>query len=806
MLVTAGGALAGAGVLGAKRAAHSTLPQVSGVVRVPGLHDEVSIDRDAWGIPHIAAGTVDDLFFANGFVHAQDRLWQMELNRRVGSGRLSELFGERTIEADRLMRYFGFRRVAEQEARLLDGITRAALEAYCRGVNYFLANRLGGWPLEFSLLRLLPPPHPRWRPEPWNVADVLVYSKVMALGLCVNWSAELVRAQIVARLGPDRTAALEPIYGRQQPLVIPGAEVPAGAVRRLADAYAELVPFLEASGVGAGGFSNNWVVDGTRTASGKPLLANDPHLAVQMPSIWYELELNGPGYNVAGASLPGVPGVLIGHNRKIAWGVTAAALDVQDIVIEQINPDHPGQYLYQGAWRDGDVVQEEIAVRGRQQPVRVDVLITHHGPVISPVLEGEQRALALRWTALQPGVMASSLLALNMATTWQEFATALRAWDAPPLNFVYADVEGNIGYYTPGVVPIRLAGDGALPVPGWTGDYEWIGTVPFDDLPHAFNPPSHQIVTANNRLVGADYPYNLGNEWLPGYRAQRIADMLEGRSNLTVEDFKRMQLDLRSLPGLEAQRVLATLEGREAREQELLAEAGRWDGNLTAASVGGCICLVFQHHFLRAVFGPILGDLTEAYLGTGHSMLTPRTNFYGRALPLLYELAGRRDDHWFARMGANGQTWDGVLRAALGQTMVFLSTRLGPDSGQWRWGRLNRITFAHPLGDRLPLDRMFNRGPFEVGGDDHTVAAAALPLYSPHDRNGWITSYRQIVDLERLWDSVSMHTTGQSGHQASEHYADMITPWREGRYHPMSLPVGDMRRELGGHLVLQPPR
>jgi penicillin amidase len=570
------------------------------------------------------------------------------------------------------------------------------------------------------------------------------------------------------------------------------------------DAYAELEPFLASTGMGVGGFSNNWVVDGTRTASGKPLLANDPHLAVQIPSIWYELELTGPGVDVVGASLPGTPGVVIGHNEHIAWGVTAALLDVQDLVIEQINPLNRRQYLYEGSWRDGTLVREEIVVRGRSVPVVEEVLITHHGPVISPAIDGESRALAMRWTALEPGDLGNAVHAIDRATNWDEFTAALRYWDVPAQNFVYADVDGNIGYYTPGKVPIRSKGTGALPVPGWSGEYEWTGFVPFEELPHAYNPESHQVVTANNRLVGSDYSYHLGNEWLAGYRAQRITDLLGDRVDLTVEDFRTMQQDVYSLPGRQAAALLGRLHGATEQERDALARARDWDGYLTAETIGGCICLVFQHQLMRAVFAPIFGDLTETYLGTGKSVMEPRNGFFNRSIPLLYDLARKHDDAWFERMGSTGITWDNVLRTALSNSVVFLNDRLGTNVSGWQWGRLNGLGFNHVLGMRKPLDRLFNRGPVPMGGDDNTIAAAILPLHSPHDKNGWASSYRQIVDLGSLENSLSMHTTGQSGHVASEHYDDMIAAWRDGRYHPMSLKIGDVRRELGGHLVLEP--
>ena len=795
------GAATGLGVGAARGLVRRPLPQTSGVLRAPGLHREVVIDRDAWGIPRIAASSLDDLFFANGFVHAQDRFWQMELSRRIGSGRLSELFGEQSLPADRLMRHLGLRVVAEQEAQLLTGPARPIIEAYCRGVNQYLTTARA-LPLEFAILRATPPPMPRWRPDPWTIADTMTFGKVLGFGLCPNWRIELIRAAILERLGPERAAALEPVYAADHPLATPGSVLPAAVAAATEAAYAELAPFLAAGGF-EGGFSNNWVVDGTRTASGRPLLANDPHLSLSAPSVYYEIELNGPGFNVAGAGFAGVPGVVIGHNRQIAWGLTAAFFDVQDLVVEQLNPEDPRQYRYQDRWRDVQIRREEIAVRGRRRPVVEEVLVTHHGPIISPAIEGESRVLALRSTVLQPGTLLGSVLALDTASSWDEFTDALRLWDAPAHNFVYADVDGNIGYYAPGKVPIRATGNGALPVPGWTGEHEWTGYVPFEALPHAYNPPEHQLLSANNKPVGEDYPYYLGSEWLPGYRARRIADLLGDRVDLKVDDFTRMQQDLRSLPGLAARAVLSAVRGDDRWEREALEAAAAWDGELTAESVGGCVCMAFQFHLLRAVFGPVLGDLTDGYLGTG-TRLAPVNGFYSRSLPLLYELVGARDDGWFGRMGATGHTWDGAVTGALRAAVAMLRERLGLEVGTWRWGRINGLSFKHPLGSRPPLDRLFNRGPYERGGDDNTIAAAALQIDNPFNSGGWGSCYRQVVDLGALGSSLSMHAPGQSGHPASEHYDDMIPAWGEFRYHPMSLQVGDVRRELGGRLVLQP--
>ncbi|MBC8249842.1 MAG: penicillin acylase family protein, partial [Anaerolineales bacterium] len=457
-------------------------PASNGTIKVAGLESQVEVCRDSWGIPHIYAANPHDLFFAQGYVHAQDRFWQMEFWRRIGSGRLSEILGESALENDRFIRTVGWHRTAAQELEQLDDEMRVVLEAYAEGINAYISTQRGRLGLEFTILGLT---GVKFDPEPWTPLDTLTWAKVMAWDLGGNMDSELLRAQVAARLGTPAVGAVVPPYPNDYPVIVPHPLT--GATL---DALPEAAFETHALGVGDDLGSNSWVVAGSRTETGMPLLANDPHLGIQMPSIWYEIGLHCDPvgldcpYNVVGASFASTPGVVIGHNDHIAWGVTNLGPDVQDLFIERVNPENPNQYEYQGEWLDMEVVREEIRVAGEDEPVVVNARITHHGPIINDVAGGTEedwafgwQPLALSWTALQPGTLMRSVLLLDRATNWDEFREALSYWDVPSQNFVYADVEGNIGYQAPGRIPIRASGDGSMPVPGWTGEYEWVDYV-----------------------------------------------------------------------------------------------------------------------------------------------------------------------------------------------------------------------------------------------------------------------------------------------------------------------------------------
>jgi len=782
-------------------------PRIRGNVRVDGLEGEVTIIRDSWGVPHIYASNTHDLFFAQGYVHAQDRFWQMEFSRRTGSGRLAEILGPSALSNDRFIRTVGWHRTAAEEFDLLDDEVRAVLEAYAEGVNAYISSRRGRLGLEFTVLGLN---GVRFDPEPWTPYDTLTWAKVMAWNLGGNRNAELLRAAIAARLGSDAVAVLVPPYPADNPIIVPQPLLTPTLSTVPPEAFASYV-FGSSEGIG----SNNWVVAGSRTETGMPLLANDPHLGIQMPAIWYEVGLHceprnaACPYNVVGVSFPGSPGVIIGHNERIAWGVTNLGPDVQDLFIERVNPENPNQVEFQGQWEDMQIIREEIAVAGQEEPVVVNVRVTRHGPIINDIAGGVEQAwsfgwqpLAFSWTALEHGTITRSILLLNRASNWNEFRRALAYWDAPGQNFVYADVEGNIGYQATGRIPIRAAGDGTMPVPGWSGEYEWIGTIPFNELPYAFNPPQGYIVTANNAVVGPDYPYFLSADWDSGYRARRIVDMIEADPSLSIADMQAMQGDSMALW---AQDVLpyilplpATCPMCSQNEQERLLEAMEllraWDGRSTRDSVGAAIFNALSIHLIDLTFGDELGaDL----LTRARTTLT---------LPLV-NILPEQSSPWFDNIRTPAvETRDEIIMQALLDTIDELTERLGPDMSRWQWGELHTATFqGQGLGQSgiRPIEAIFNRGPVPVDGAGGAVNNTAFRLDDPY-AVGTVPSYRQIVDLGDWSRSLSMHTTGQSGHAFHRHYDDMIDPWRNIEYHPMLWQRADVEADAEGVLLLRP--
>jgi len=777
-------ALAGAAVYSLLR---RSVPASKGSVRLEGLDSPVEVFRDRWGVPHIYAGSVRDVMFAQGYVHAQDRLWHMELARRAASGGLAEIFGPVVLDADRLLRRVGLRRAAEAELAQLAETVRQHLEAYAAGVNAFIEGNRNRLPPEFLILR--------FRPQPWTSVDGLTIGKFVGWTLSGNWDTEIVRSWIVERLGPEEAARMEPGYPVGAPLIVP----PGAECRGLgAPLLEELRKVQELVGAGGGG-SNNWVVDGHKSVTGKPLLANDPHLPLQMPSVWYEVHLNGGGANVIGASIPGVPGVIIGHNDRIAWGITNTMTDGDDLFVEQVNPADPRQYAYGGKWVDGDLVREEIRVRGRREPVVEEVLVTRHGPIIGPSIPGERRALALCTVVAEPSQHAQAILLLNGAGNWEEFREALRQWPAPAQNFVYADVEGNIGYQMAGLVPLRAKGQGLVPSPGWTGEYDWKGFIPFDELPSVLNPPTHYVATANNKIVDDDYAYFLGAEYLDRYRIQRIVELLKARDKHSLEDFRSIQGDVYSIPGRELAQHLLGLQPADQDARRALNFLRVWDCQLSPGSVAATIVEAFFLQMLRNTVAAKLGPLTDYFVGKEVHPAVPDSFYLQRSASWLLGLMKEAPADWFV-----GRSWPEVMEQSLEEAVAALRRQLGEDMSRWTWGRVHYASFEHVLGKVRALRPMFNRGPVPVGGDMNTVAQASYVGSRPFAVYSYTASYRQIIDLSDLNRSVAILPGGQSGHPVSRHYSDMIDAWQRLEYHPLLFDRGEIERQAAGKLTLIP--
>ncbi|MEW6735410.1 MAG: penicillin acylase family protein [Acidobacteriota bacterium] len=800
------GVLAGIGVGGAyawRKTARRFRPQTSGTLSLPNLLAPVEVWRDRWGVPHIFAENEHDLFCTQGYIQAQDRFWQMELNRRIALGQLSAIFGRTTFEIDRHTHHVGLPRAATLDLAALDAKTAVILDAYSSGVNAFIEQKR--LPVEFSLLR--------YQPEPWRPLDTLAWSKLFAWSLSTNIDLELARARLLKRLGPRLAAKLEPIYPKGHPLVEPPGANYEQAAAEILNSYKlhAFAPLLA-----EGGGSNNWVISGSRTASGYPLLANDPHLPLQIPSIWYEMHICCPTLESVGATLPGAPTVAIGHNRNIAWGATASMADVQDLFIELFHPDHPHQYLYDGSWQQAEVTTMEFAIKGETN-YREEVLVTRHGPVIAdlPIDNGSNHRnhykLSLQWSGHEPMNLLTSFIALNRAQSWEEFRAVFTNWNVPSLNMVYADRAGNIGYQLIGKIPIRKTGGGTLPVPGWTSSNDWKGAIPYSELPSSYNPPTGLIVTANNKIVSDDYPYHLSSDFVTGYRAQRIRERLATREQLTVEDCRAIQTDFTTIPG----RRFAKLLQAHVHRNELspvavraLIELESWSGEATINSTGETIYQLTMQRLLRLVLSDLLSDDLNSYLGLNEPGRISRINSLAcRVMPMFLDMIERNDRSLLEEVTAT-QSWHDILQKSFEQAVAELAQRFGPNPQRWYWGRLHRAKFEHPLGKVAALRPFFNRGPYPIGGDADTPAQMAFvpfgALQNNFDVTGWAVSYRQVVDLSDFNRSLMCHTTGQSGSPFSPHYDDMIKLWCKGELHPMLSDPAEIERNLAAKLLLVP--
>ncbi|OLC62126.1 MAG: hypothetical protein AUH89_01740 [Ktedonobacter sp. 13_1_40CM_4_52_4] len=790
------------------------LPRKKGHLVFSGIHEPVEIIFDRYGVPHMYAANEDDLYFAQGYVHAQERLWQMEFNRRLGSGRLAEIFGELAVETDRFCRRLGMHRAAAAGAVNLPEHDRRILEYYARGVNAYIERNKHNLPIEFTVLR--------FKPEPWRIADSIQWAKMMGWNLGGNWETEVIRARLVALLGAERAAKLEAGYDPKHPLIVPPGVEYQGINLGMLEQYEQL---KEMSGFGMIGASNNWVVDGTMSTTGLPILCNDPHLGQAAPSIWYECHLVAGDIDVIGASFPGTAGVVIGHNQYIAWGITNAVSDVQDLYIEKFNPENPHQYEYQGRWEEAQIIREEMKVRGSKTPLIEEVRITRHGPILTKLphantgnsaktgqngaqAEAAALPLALRWTGLEQCKIISALDKLDRATNWEEFKEALRDWDVPPQNLIYADNEGNIGYVMAGAIPIRAKGQNLLPSPGWTGEYEWTGFIPFDELPQTYNPEQHFIVTANNRVVDDDYPYYITNEWLNGYRAQRIRDLLTSKGKLAPEDMAKIQGDQYALPAVAIVPHLLKLQTNAALEKAARNVLRTWNYVLAPDSAAAAIYATFLHKLEIIVFGAMLGDdetLIHGYLGRGNNILALTNGYASRSKPLLIRLLNEHDDSWFENSAIpNGpRSWDNALASAFTAAVEELREHFGDEITRWQYGKIHTLTYNHVLGMVKPLEKVFNRGPYPLGGDIDTVNMGASVFHQP-EVVIVVPSYRQIVNLADMQDSLSGHAPGQSGHIASKHYADFIKPWLNVELHPMLFERNMIEANAEGTLSMMP--
>jgi penicillin G amidase len=758
-----------------------SLPKVSGELEVTGLSAPVEVLRDAEGIPHIFAASEADAQFALGFVHAQDRLWQMEMNRRIGAGRMAEVLGRPAFEGDRFLRTLGIRRAAEASLRHLDAETRKLLAAYAAGVNAFLGTR-PVLPPEFWLSN--------FTPEPWSEVDSASWAKMMAWDLGGNWRSELLRLQLARRLSTSRIQEFLPPYPGDAPVELPD-------LRALYGELEKEPPQVSSTGAMTGG-SNSWIVSGARSASGKPLLANDPHLGLTAPAIWYFAHLHAPGLNAIGATLPGVPGVILGRNERIAWGATNTGPDVQDLYMEKI--DHAGRYLAPEGARPFQVLNDKIKVKGAEDE-SITIRISRHGPIISDVLPAaldalpRGHALAFAWTALaEDDTSLASVFKLARARTWEDFVGSLRDFHAPQQNLSYADVDGNIGFIAPGRIPLRRPENrlkGLAPAPGWDARYDWAGFIPFSELPRAFNPPGGTLVTANHKIVPPGYRHHITSEWQPPYRARRIEQLLDEVRLHGRDTFSRMQMDVVSLPVRELLPRMVAIQGASAEAGQALKWLAAWDGTMDAQRAEPLIFAAWWRHFSRALYADELG---AAFRGAWNE----------RAVFTTHVLSGKTE--WCDDVRTKApETCDDLLADSLEKALADLRKRYGDNPDHWRWGAAHEARLRHRPLSRTLLGHVFDiRVP--TGGDTYTVNVGRMDFgdeAGPY-ANRHAASFRAIYDLADPEASVFIHPGGQSGNPLSPHYRSFAERWARGDYVPMITERKKLEAAGARRLVLKP--
>jgi penicillin amidase len=761
--------------------AHASRGQASGTAVVCCLAAEVTITRDDRDVVYIQGRSDRDVFFAVGFAHAQDRMWQLELQRRMVQGRLSELFGKASLRQDLWFRTLALDRAAAAAWPSLSREAQASLQAYADGVNAAMGRAELLAP-EFVLLGV--------KPAPWRPVDSLGVAKLFALNLSGNHGNEVARLVAGAALGPARAAGLFPPYPDAAPVT---AAAPA-ATQAVAQALAGLRALQEETEVklqigGPYVGSNAWVVAGRLAEGGKPILANDPHLSLQMPSLWYPLDLRGDRLQATGMSLVGLPIVIFGKNRNIAWGGTNMMADVQDLYFEQPHGLDPDQYRDGAGWQRFVTRTEEIhvkadfpaALRSRPDPVRVQVRSTLRGPIISDVLGPGlfDQPVALRWTALDPGDSSyEALFRLNYADDWSGFKAALAYHVAPVLNMLYADNKGNIGYLGAGRVPVRSKGIGALPVPAWTGDYRWTGYVPAASMPQSWNPPQGYIVSANNRVAGPGYPYFISNDWAPPARAERIEQLLAHRVGsgqpVTLAYSGQMQQDLLSLEARQMLPLLTALQPANARQREALRYLAQWQGEMALDSQAASIYTAWMTQLRRQLFGAALsGYWNQPGKAAELDLIIDATSTQA-----VHDALVARRTEW---CGSAGDCRP-ILGAALDAGLRQLEKMGGRDMAAWRWGELHAVHFRHmPFSDVKLLDRMFTRTRASGGSGATVNAANARQQGGERYVQNFGASFRQIVQPGEgaHW---FVNSTGQSGNPLSPHYDDMIDAYSSGAY------------------------
>jgi penicillin amidase len=769
----------------------TVLAQLDGDLALPGLKEPVEVLRDRWGVPHIYAKNTDDLFFAQGFVVAQDRLFQLDLWRRIAVGETAEILGKRGLDGDRFARLLKYRGDMKAEWTSYSPETQAIAAAFTRGINAAIDHCGDRLPIEFQILG--------YKPTKWQPEDIL--GRMAGIIMTANFRNEVLRSELIAAVGVEKARRIAPVDPARSYAPAPGLEL-AGLDRSILAGYeAATKPFSFApslpspqGGRGAGvrgntgeQGSNNWAISGSLSASGKPMMASDPHRTVTLPSLRYLVHLNGPGWNVIGSGEPGLPGVAIGHNEHVTWGPTIVTTDQADLYVEETKPGEPTQYKVGDRWEAMKVIQEKVNIKG-EGAVEVELRFTRHGPVIHQD-DKKQRAYALRWAGSEAGGAAYlGSLALNRSTNGKDFVERMKAWKVPSANLTWADTEGNIGWVANALTPIRQGWDGLLPVPGAKGEYEWQGFRETKDLPQVFNPPNGYVATANHNILTPGYPHELSFEWAPSFRFLRIKEWMDPLKKFELKDSQSIQHDNVSLPGRRLARLASNLDGKSPELEPYRKLLAGWDGDLSVQSQAGPLYGIWLRGLLDAFYKPHVPEKLVEFVRSR------------QGLEIMLTALEKPDAFWFGQDPVGGR--DLLLRMTLAVAVKDTKKALGDDPKAWAWGKLHTTTLRHPLASLgAPYEKAFNLAPVPKPGDGSTPNAAGHNAKFEHQTGA---SYRHIFDLAD-WDrGLATSVPGQSGQPGSPHYADLLPLWAGGEYFPLAYSRKKVDEVTKHRLVLKP--
>ncbi len=790
-------------------AIRKALPQLEGEMTVVGISGPVKIYRDEYGVPHVYADEESDLMFATGYTQAQDRLWQMDMLRRVASGRLSEIFGTKTIQADKALRTLGFMRMARMISDSLKPETRILLESYADGVNYFIKTHVDNYPAEFTLLRI--------EPEPWKPEHSMALSRILAWQLSMGWYVDVAYDQIKDSVNYTMFQEIFPKFPESAPLILPTVpeyllqkwgfkdspqKIKAENVFPIGQSSPELADFVEANLLiknilGWEGFaigSNNWVVDGSHSTTGKPILANDPHLGHGVPSLWYEMHLVGGRFDVTGFTLPGMPFAVLGNNRHVAWGFTNVQNDDADFYREYIKDS---TYYFNGAFRPLKWDDEKIAIKDTSD-IMYRVRSTHHGPIINDLFDYmNEKAISVRWTGHDVSYEVEAILGMNLATNWIEFRSACSQFKSPAQNVVYADIDGHIAYQFMGNIPIRKYANGIAIWDGTQLENDWLGYWPFEKNPFELDPTTGILSSANNKTAGTWFPLFISDYWEHPSRIMRIQELLHSKEKFSVEDFKLFQNDLYSFHAKEVLPFL--LEACQADSLYTKADITSednfqynesylflkyWDCKMGKDSRGAALFNVFFQRLLENIYHDDLGELYEPFIKLSNIPARVTTQLLGL----------KNSGWWNDKKTKSIEDRDAILRRSFNEAIESLVRRFGPEPASWTWEKLHHVTFKHVLGVQKPLDFLFNIGPYPVGGNTTTISNSEFHYSDTLFATVLGASMRRIVDLSDLGHPATTVTIGQSGQPFSPYFKDQVDNWLNGKYKTFSMNQGEIEK------------